>query len=142
MKPTRKVLALCSIAAAFCVVAVAQNQRPRLTTDQELKQWFSENRTDFAKLSHIFTSEVADSRDRKEVKEFGTIDPELQRIARKLRITELAFWVDGDVEVVVSKEGRSRSGYLFSPGRKNYRDKAPYVVLESLGNDWYLFRKS
>lgn len=143
MKVTRRLLAFCSIAAAFCVVAVAQNQRTRLTTDQELKQRFTENREDFDKLSNFFSlSEAADARAVKEFKKPGSIDPDLLRIAKQLHIIELHPWADGELEIVVNKDGRARVGYLFAPGRKNYSDKAPYVVLESLGDDWYLFRRS
>lgn len=144
MKLTRKLLALCSIAAAFCVLAVAQDQGTRLTNNHEMKQWFTQNRTDFDKLRKFSSRfEGADPGADKEVKKPGSIDPELRQISKKLHVMELGSFVDGDVEIVVNKDDRSRAGYLFSPGRRNHSGKAaPYIALESLGDDWYLFRRS
>ncbi len=144
MKLTRKLFAVCSITAGFFVLAVAQDQGTRITTDHELKQWFSQNRTDFDKL-RVFsdTFEKANQVAERSVKEPGSIDPELQQAVKKLHIVELGVFVDGDVEIVVNKEGGSRAGFLYSPGWKNPRQKAPpYTVLESLGDDWYMFRRS
>jgi hypothetical protein len=144
MRLTFRLVVLCLVATTFPLLAAAQNQKPALTTDQDLKQRFSRNHADFDELRKFSNRfENPNSAGDKEVKKFGAVDPELQQIVKRLHVMALASFADGDVEIVVDEHDGTKAGYLFSPGRKNHVDEVePYTLLKSLGDDWFVFRKT
>jgi hypothetical protein len=102
---------------------VLRNLSLTLSTDQELRDWFGRNK---ASLGEIARSATPEKR---------------SQICRHLGLSRVEQDEDGAVTVVVGGMTDNTVGFLYLPlGSPPPIDPGSYIWVESLGNDWYLFR--
>lgn len=94
-----------------------------LSTDQELRDWFSRNKASLVEIARSATPE------------------QRSQICRELGLSGVEQGDDGAVEVIIGGITDNTVGFLYLPlGPPPPIDPGDYIWVESLGNDWYLFR--
>jgi hypothetical protein len=94
-----------------------------LSTDQELRDWFSRNKASLVEIARPMTPE------------------QRSQICRQLGLSGAEQAEDGTVTVVIGGTTDNTVGFPYLPlGRAPQIDPGSYIWVESLGNDLYLFR--
>lgn len=115
------------------------NLKLTLSPDKELKVWFGENRVTLNKLSVLLQAKSNKtafyiSRDDKQF-------PEAAELLRKLNLSTASVEVNGNVEFVIGGVTDNTVGFIYSPSKNPPKiSPAPYIWVEEVAANWYLFR--